>query len=44
MTERERPERFGRVRIVGEMNGFRVDFFEKTEDGLWSTIVDMEKK
>ena len=37
----ERLERFGEVRIVGETNGFGLDFVEKTESGFWSTTPDV---
>ena len=34
-------ERFGDVGVVDETNGFGLDFFEKTESGLWSTTPDV---
>ena len=37
----KRLERFGEVRIVGETNGFGLDFVKKTESGFWSTITDV---
>ena len=38
---RKRLERFGKVRIVDETNGFGLDFIKKTESGIWSTTPDV---
>ena len=37
----KRLERFGKVRIVDETNGFRLEFVEKTESGFWSATPDV---
>ena len=34
-------ERFGEISIVGEKNGFGLDFVKKTERRFWSTIPDV---
>ena len=34
-------ERFGEVRIIDEMNGFGLDFVEKTESRFWSNSPDV---
>ena len=34
----KRLEIFGEVGTVDEMNGFGLDFVEKTESGFWSAI------
>ena len=31
----KRLERFGEVKIIDEMNGFGLDFVEKTESRFW---------
>ena len=40
-TMGKRLERFGEVGIIGETNGFGLDFFEKTESRFWSTTPDV---
>ena len=37
----KRLERFGELRIIDEMNGFELDFVEKTESRFWSTTPDV---
>ena len=44
MTMGKRLQRFGEVRIVDEMNGFGLDFVEKTESRFWSTTPDVGRR
>ena len=39
----KRLERFGEIRIIDEMNGFGLDFVEKTKSRFWSTTPDVGK-